>query len=314
MADGKWVSGLHIDTPVADAARRVLAARLGVIARQLPLAVESADDDVEHVHQLRVATRRTGAAMRIFADCLPDKLRQSVKKQLRKLRQAAGEARDWDVFLQALADWSNERPADEQPGIDFLRGLAFARRVDAQGHLGEVADMAPDVDGVVADVHRPLSGPDTLGGLALMTLNDLFADFEQAVAGDLTDFDQLHQVRIQGKRLRYAMEVFADCFGPAFRGELYAAVEEMQEILGAANDSHDAVGRLTGLRDRVSASLPADWPHLRPGIEALLHHHEEHLPEQRGEFEDWLRRWRELRIPLSGLLVASAPLPTSETA
>ena len=46
-------------------------------------------------------------------------------------------------------------------------------------------------------------------------------------------------MRILGKRLRYAMEMFADCFGPAFREELYPAVEQMQEILGRANEQSD---------------------------------------------------------------------------
>ena len=46
--------------------------------------------------------------------------------------------------------------------------------------------------------------------------------------------------RIGAARLRYAMEVFADCFPPPFREVLYPMVEEMQEILGRANDSQVA--------------------------------------------------------------------------
>jgi hypothetical protein len=33
------------------------------------------------------------------------------------------------------------------------------------------------------------------------------------------------------------MEVFADCFALAFREKLYPMMEQMQEVLGNANDS-----------------------------------------------------------------------------
>jgi integrase/recombinase XerD len=63
MADGKWIPGLTAEMPVAEAARAVLAARFEVVRHCLPLAVEKPYEDVEHVHQLRVGTRRAGAAL-----------------------------------------------------------------------------------------------------------------------------------------------------------------------------------------------------------------------------------------------------------
>jgi CHAD domain-containing protein len=62
---------------------------------------------------------------------------------------------------------------------------------------------------------------------------------------DVPDFGSIyhHRVRILGKRLRYAMEIFADCFPPEFNEQYYPTVEEMQEILGRANDSHVACER-----------------------------------------------------------------------
>ena len=99
-------------------------------------------------------------------------------------------------------------------------------------------------------------------------------------------------MRIQGKRLRYAMEVVAACFQPAFREELYPAVEEMQEILGAANDSHVAAGRLGSLREKIRVLLPAEWKRLKPGIEGLLSEHRDRLVEKRKEFLAWCDRWQ----------------------
>ena len=81
----------------------------------------------------------------------------------------------------------------------------------------------------------------------------LLKGLELAASVDPEGYEDLHQIRILGKRLRYAMEVFADCFAPAFREELYPAVESMQEILGNANDSHVACTRLEALSSRLQA-------------------------------------------------------------
>src|SRR5262245_53843250 len=67
MADNKWMIELAGDTPLADAARQVLAARLGLVPERLAGALTEPDRDLEHVHQLRVATRRAGAALAVFA-------------------------------------------------------------------------------------------------------------------------------------------------------------------------------------------------------------------------------------------------------
>src|SRR3712207_1913020 len=107
MADGKWISELTATTPLDDAARRVLTVRLGVVGHYLPLAVREADHDTEHVHQLRVGTRRARAALDLFACCLPDKVYRRARKQLRRLRRAAGAARDWDVFREGLRAWQS---------------------------------------------------------------------------------------------------------------------------------------------------------------------------------------------------------------
>jgi CHAD domain-containing protein len=99
-------------------------------------------------------------------------------------------------------------------------------------------------------------------------------------------------VRILGKRLRYAMEVFADCFPPAFKDKLYPNVEEMQDILGRANDSHVASQRLQALSAKLQTVRPDDWRRFRPGIEDLLQYHLRRLPEERQHFLAWWRRWQ----------------------
>jgi CHAD domain-containing protein len=300
MAEGKWISDLKATTPLTDAARHVLAVRLEKVRDHLPLALTESDKDPEHVHQLRVATRRASAALDIFAPCLPDKVYKSARRQLRRIRRAAGEARDWDVFLLAVMERAGQQKPSHQSGLDFLLGYSVAQRLAAQTHL-ETAnrDYPFDFDRFLAEtvaaVHRPRDAPEvrTLLDLARPLLSNLIKELDQAAARDLEDYGNLHQVRIVGKRLRYSMEVFADCFAPPFRQALYPAVEEMQEILGRANDSHVAAHQLSVLRERVKALMPGKWKRYKAGVEGLLRAHQQRLPQERQQFLEWWSRWRE---------------------
>lgn len=319
MADGKWINDLSEATPLADAARRVLAVRLEVVRDGLPPARYHADEDPEHVHQLRVGTRRAGAALDIFSLCLPDKVYRQARKHLRRIRRAAGQARDWDVFALALAERVQSAAAKDRPGLDVLTGFAVAQRQLAQRELEKAAPEPPFAfERVLAETVAAVRDPDpdqgveTLRDLACPLLGRLLHQLNEAAGRDLEDYDQLHQVRIAGKRLRYAMEVFACCFQEPFRERHYAAVEEMQEILGRANDSHTAQQCLQGLRDRLRALGGAEWKRQQPGVAALLRYHQRNLPAQRRQFLKWWARWQKANAAEEfGALLRVAPAAAS---
>jgi CHAD domain-containing protein len=299
LAGGKWIDDLKASTPLADAARHVLTVRLQVVRDHLPGALHEAHQDPEHVHQLRVGTRRAGAALQIFESCLPERAFRQAKKRLRQVRRAAGRP---------------VRGERQRPGVDFLTGYATGQRLLAQDQLRQVcADEPFAFDRLLAETVAAVQAPDdgglkTLADLARPLLSDLLGNLDAAAAEDLEDYARLHQVRIAGERLRYAMEVFADCFVGAFRGELYPAVEAMQEILGNANDSHVAGQRLEALREHLRVSQAADGKRFRPGLDALLRFHRQRLPRERRRFLAWWRRWRQSGSEdlLSGLLRAPA--------
>jgi hypothetical protein len=60
--------------------------------------------------------------------------------------------------------------------------------------------------------------------------------FFRAASEALGDPESLHQLRIAGKRLRYAIELLAPAFPTTLRTELYPVFQEVQERLGRAND------------------------------------------------------------------------------
>ncbi len=299
VAEGKWISDLGPESPLLIAARHTLFVRLQVVRDSLPPVVGHADDDPEYVHQLRVGTRRADAALRIFRCCLPDKTFKAARRRLRSVRRAAGDVRDWDVFLLELQGRLHQAPAKHGPGLDFLIGCGLGQRDQATAELQSIAEcQLEDFEAFISETVASLrlaNGYDhrtTLLKLARPMLTGLREELEEKASGDLTDYPHLHQVRIAGKRLRYAMEVFGDCFPASFKEELYPRIEEMQEMLGRANDSHVACERLTRLRESLRERWANDWKRWQPGVEGLLRYHQRRLPQERRRFLRWWDNWR----------------------
>jgi CHAD domain-containing protein len=297
MADNKWMGGLASSTPLADAARRVLQLRLAGVGERLPPALLEPDKDQENVHQLRVASRRAGAALRTFRRCFADKAYRWVRRRLRRVRRAAGAARDADVFLATLMARTRRAAAGQRPGLDFLLGYSRGQRVAAQEHL--LAANQPTalswhefLQRTLAALQPPTTLIQSLGDLAGFELPRLVRELAEAASCDLQPYEHLHRVRILGKRLRYAMEIFSGCYEAPFREVYYPSVEAMQDILGLANDSYEACQKLAEVRAHLQSTRPRDWRRLGPGIEAVFQFHEQRLPQQRRKFERWWRQWQ----------------------
>jgi CHAD domain-containing protein len=274
--------------PAVDAARRSLRIRLEIINDHLNAALREPDKDPEHVHQLRVGVRRAVAALDIFAALLPAKNYEAAFRTLRALRRSAGRARDWDVFLLALAE------LEPAPAVDLLTGLGLAHRMRAQTRLVETGTgYAATAEGFADELILALRArqPLTLHALGRPLLLDLLEQFRTAASRDLDDYEHLHRVRIIGKRLRYAMEMFADCFALPFREVIYPRIEAMQDILGRANDSHVAVRMLVDLRDRLRAR--ASWKRYRHAFDRLVGFHQRRLPAERKLFLRWWQQWQQ---------------------
>jgi CHAD domain-containing protein len=252
--------------------------------------------DPERVHQLRVASRRAAAALRTFKSCLAKKAHRRARKQVRRVRRVAGAARDWDVLLAQSSERLQRADLKNRPGLEFLIGYACGQRVAAQKPLHEATETAAAswdsfTRRTLAAIHRH-SSRTTLGDLAGQELNSLIRELAEAAGRDLERYEHLHHVRILGKRLRYTIEILAGCFAAPLRAVYYPAVEEMQEILGTANDSHQGSLQLEQICNYLRCHCPEEWPQFEPGLMSLLRHHERRLQQQRRKFTEWWDKWQ----------------------
>ncbi len=279
-----------------------LAVRFDLVWHYLPRAADL-PAVTENVHQLRVATRRAMAAMQIFEALLPPRRAWWMNKQLKRVRKAAGDARDLDVLAERLA---KSEAADHAVGKDLLKRIERLR-ADAQQPIEKVRHKLRDKDfprrrAELIDRVRLRGKADrlilpTLETAAHRALGLLVEDFFAAAAGDFSDYAALHAFRIQGKQLRYAMEIFAGAFPPAFRSEQYPVVEELQERLGRINDHRAAQELFAGwLADRdVGAAIARLPERIAAETDALAKARQEFLVWWTDERAAALRgRFREL--------------------
>jgi CHAD domain-containing protein len=250
LRKGKWIQGTSPTAPVSAAARDALRARLRTVSYYLPLAAHKSDRDVEYVHQLRVSTRRAVALLRIFRPLLAEKHADWLDRKLKKIRWAAGEARDLDVLGRRIAEWVERGPFTARTALlarverSRDRAQAPVSRVQAKMRRGK---FAARVDKIVRRVRWRGKEPEpSFAAAAAGCLRTVAEPFFEAAAGDLADLTALHCFRITAKHLRYSMEVFSAAFSAEFRSDLYPCVEEVQTRLGEVHDHAAAIDRFHG--------------------------------------------------------------------
>jgi CHAD domain-containing protein len=289
-ASSKWIEGLGPECSVAQAARRSLEPRLTAVTQALPMAAHLASHDVEYVHRLRVATRRASAALQLYRDCIGDKPARWMKKWLRKIRRAAGDARDLDVLADRLAHDYGEPAA---PIVDLIA----KDREAVQPAILEVAERCRHEDWFVrktAKVLKSIGKPKESDSPS----SDLFRDwaktefaavadkFAIAMPNESSEPEELHQFRIRAKALRYAIELVAPAFGPELRDETYPMIEELQERLGKVQDHVAAIDRCRGWSEITRSTL------MRTRLDELMSAERRGLVDSVRTFHAW---WTEER-------------------
>ncbi len=247
------------------AARDVLRACFDQIAANV--AAAALGDDPEAAHQLRVGLRRFRTAASLFRDALAAPALEALSAEAKALAAAAGAARDLDV----LGDEMLAPLADREPGAAPL-AAAVAERRDAARAALKARLAAPETAGFVFDFGAFVEGRGWLRPGDFGQTEALAAPVEDAAAKALEkrwrsaaklgakldglDDEARHELRKRLKKLRYAMEFFADLWpGKAVKPAL-KSLKTLQEDFGALQDVATARAILTG-PDAPAADDPA---------------------------------------------------------
>jgi len=253
MARAKEIVGIECDGAATEAVSLVLGRRLEEMCLLRKAALDFRDP--EGVHDMRVASRRVRSALRDFAPYLRKTRIAPSTEHLKEIADKLGAVRDHDVAILALEKLQKRANPEISSGLQRIIDNQKARLDPARKELVQALNYKKlsqlersfrhaIVDSIVSQAATKQPGSGTTFKIgpsysvyARSTLLKRLKDLE-ALSLSLYEPQKvkpLHEMRIAAKRLRYAMELFAACWGDQL-GVFSRQVAQMQSSLGETHD------------------------------------------------------------------------------
>ncbi len=211
--------------------------------------------DIEDVHKMRVATRRVRAYLKAARPALDRAATDRIRGDVRELAGTLGVIRDHDVMIDRLHTEAGRLGGPDTGALEHLVGRLEAERIAGRDQLVSELDD-PSYGALLVELEEAAAQPPVADPWA--DLHELAADewwtLERAHRrlhkrfGNDPPNDDLHDLRIYGKRARYAAELLHE------KGDVenyLGALAHFQEVLG---DHQDACVLEDRLRELVDAA------------------------------------------------------------
>ncbi len=258
LASGVWGAPVKMTPPQLDGAMSAAEAFSAIAhgcLRQMMLNAPAFGNgqEIEAVHQTRVAIRRLRAAFALFRPLIADEAYPALAEELKWLSDQLGATRDIDVLLTETVQPAVAREP-EAPGLAELAAFIATRQAASRKALRE-AMASPRGRKLMLDLllwveDGPWRRKALAGGAAPESLKDLLSRRLRssrrklaALGENLSELPEtdLHEVRIRAKKLRYQAAFFdrlASEGKAAKRHRTFVdALERVQESLGAIQDA-----------------------------------------------------------------------------
>jgi len=210
-------------------------------------------EDIEDLHQLRVATRRLRAYLRAARPIVDREWAEELRAELGWLGAALGPARDLDVLVARLEEDVAGLDADEEAGRRLIEGLQRERMTARDAVVEALSSerylaLLDRLEGLAVDAVPPGRKDVSLRGLARRELRRT-RRAAASLSAEPADAE-LHDLRIRAKRVRYALELAEHELGRKGARAIRAA-KAVQDVLGEHQDSTVAEERVRALAAAV---------------------------------------------------------------
>ena len=267
--------GIRPDDPMSEAGRKALLFHFERMLAREPATRRG--EDIEALHAMRVATRRMRSALRVFGPFFRAKALRPFAVELRRAARTLGAVRDLDVLRLEAARFAAETEHGE---LAPLLAAWDARHADARQALLaylDGADFANFVERFHAFLTTPQAGAKPYAQTERVRAYQvrhvaprlIYTRYERVRAYETTlaeaPLPMLHALRIEAKRLRYALEFFAEVLGPEQSAAL-RALKGLQDHLGALNDARVAQEELQAFLAAYNTRYSGVPRFLRPDV------------------------------------------------
>jgi CHAD domain-containing protein len=243
--------GIEADDSMAEAGRKILRFHFAhMINHEKGTRL---GEDIEELHDMRVATRRMRAAFEVFKPFFRPKVIKKHLKGMRTTGRALGRVRDLDVFMEKAGHYLTALPEEERPGLEPLLTAWQQERaterdkmlahLDSRGYQ-QFKQAFNDFTSIPGAGALPISKTDTRPDLVRHVVPVLIYTSLAAVRAydsilSNARIEQLHALRIEFKKLRYTLEFFREVLGTQSR-EVINDLKVLQDHLGDLNDANVA--------------------------------------------------------------------------
>ena len=218
--------------------------------------------DPESVHQMRVGVRRLKSALILFKKCIV--LPEPLQNGLTQISHVLGEARDWEVLrdstlveiVQQQQDgMAHQALTDAVALITRQKHQAAARAILSPHTTHWLLTFASWLTAARWRAALTSAQQDALAmpiqGYALEELEDRYRRLlNQGKKISQLNAEQVHQLRIAAKKLRYTLMFFSPLAANGTMSRLLKKLSALQDIFGKMNDLSVACDLLTQLKQR----------------------------------------------------------------
>lgn len=276
------------------AAARVLLRLQQIQDQNLPGVL--ADADPEFLHDYRVAIRRTRSVLREMRGVFDPEELARVRASFKWLQEQTGPTRDLDVYLQEFDDLRALAPATAHADLEPIEPLLRERRRRARRTMEQAltSERALSLRSEWLEILQVLvlqdqrGRPDAdrpVGALAserIRKVHRRMVRMGRAIT-PASEADAYHELRKQGKELRYLLELFGiPLFDPAVVTPMVRALKGLQDVLGLHQDREVQIEMLRQLGHELVAH--PGGPQALMAIGRLIDRLESEAAEARGRF------------------------------
>jgi CHAD domain-containing protein len=274
------MTGVHkakVDVSI-DPDQRADAAAASVLRRLLTVIADNVDgaiggEDVEYLHQLRIAVRRSRTVQRQLRGVFPAVDLPGFRSDFRWLQRATGDSRDLDVYVDEFGSLAKLLPEGLRDDLDPMRQVLIEHQLVAREGLAltlrsrRTAELLDDWERLLESlVELPLDDrPDAtrtisqVCGERIATVYGRIVSMGEAIS-DASPAEDFHELRKVGKELRYLLELFGvQLFDADVVVPLIDSLKDLQELLGRHQDREVQVAVVRSLTGEV-APRPGGGP------------------------------------------------------
>ncbi len=300
-----------------DSLYRVTAEKIFTLTDYLEEKLTTIDDDVENLHQVRVASRRIRTALPVLKDKIEKKMYRTLLGEIKAITKSFGPARDLDVQILYL-----EEEAKSFPDVGVLLEDRKIKRSRLDNYIKKTAykiigssfskDMKKECKEIISQKYHHSDSDFFKAYSEILSRLKIIMNLEKTLDDPENKIGH-HTLRIAIKKLRYSLENFRSIYGRDL-SMILTEVKKLQTDLGNLHDL-DVWSKI--LKDFLSGKekLESESPLNADTVNNSLENFSSRLSERRSEkFQKLLDRWCDLKKDnffekISEIISEEIPLP-----